>query len=250
MTIAPAATAATEAADRLYQAYQDHAVCAPVRDLLAETDSAAAYAVQEINTRRWLEQGRRLVGRKIGLTSLAIQKQLADAEQVPIGRLLQPRIEGEIALCLGRDLPHADVTLSELVGAVDYALAALEIVDSRVQGWDIRLADTIADNASSGCFVIGSQPRRLSDFDPRLCGMVLERKGEPVSVGAGAACLGNPLTATLWLARKMAEVGRPLRAGDLVLSGALGPMVPVTAGDRFELRINGLGSVRVGFSDV
>jgi len=252
------------AADRLRDAAATGIPCEPVRDLLRADDSAAGYAAQEINTRRALSAGRRLIGRKIGLTSRAVQAQLgvsepdygmlfadmaiADGEEIDIGRLLQPKIEGEIAFRLKSDLPDPDITPSELSAAIDCAFAALEVVDSRVAGWDIRLADTIADNASSGLFVLGSTPCRLDSFDHRLCGMVLERRGEPVSVGAGAACLGNPLTATLWLARRMATVARPLKAGDIILSGALGPMVAVQPGDHFELRVNGVGSVRTSFS--
>ncbi|MEU6078876.1 fumarylacetoacetate hydrolase family protein, partial [Micromonospora sp. NPDC047074] len=134
--------------------------------------------------------------------------------------------------------------------AVDHLLPAIEIVDSRVAGWDISIVDTVADNASSGLFVLGTVPRRLADVDLRLCGMVLEQAGEPVSVGAGAACLGNPLHAVQWLAQTMARSGDPLRAGDVVLSGALGPMVSVTPGAAYEARISGLGSVRACFSEV
>lgn len=264
MTVLSDADLISQSAQRVRAAHDDRAACPPIRDLIGETDSAAAYQAQEINTRRWLSEGRRLVGRKIGLTSRAVQKQLgvnepdygmlfadmavADGEEVDISRLLQPKIEGEIAFCLKHALPDPDASLTDVIRAIDFAVAAFEIVDSRIEGWNIRLADTIADNASSGLFALSAEPKQLSDFDPRLCGMVIEHKGEAVSVGAGAACLGNPLTATLWLARKMAQVGRPLQEGDIVLSGALGPMVPVMPGDRFELRINGLGSVRVGFS--
>jgi 2-keto-4-pentenoate hydratase len=252
------------AADRLREAAEKAVPCRPVRDLMDAIDADTGYAAQEINTLRALSAGRRLVGRKIGLTSRAVQAQLgvdqpdygmlfadmavADGEEIDIHRLLQPRIEGEIAFRLSRDLPHPDITPAELATAIDCAFAALEIVDSRIAGWDIRLADTIADNASSGLFAIASAPCRLEDFDHRLCGMVLERRGEPVSVGAGAACLGNPVTATLWLARRMAAIGRPLQAGDIVLSGALGPMVAVQPGDHFDLRINGVGSLRAAFS--
>jgi 2-keto-4-pentenoate hydratase len=114
--------------------------------------------------------------------------------------------------------------------------------------WDIKITDTIADNASSGLYVLGSRPCRLENFDPRLAGMVMEKRGEPVSVGAGAACMGSPLNAALWLAQVMARAGSPLKAGDTILSGALGPMVAVAPGDVFDVRINGLGSVRAAFS--
>lgn len=253
-----------EAARRLRKASESGTTCPPLRDYLDPDDATGAYAVQEANTQYWLDAGRRLVGRKIGLTAKAVQKQLgvdqpdygmlfadmayADAEEVPMSRLIQPRIEGEIAFVMGRDLEMEAVTIADLIGAVDYALPAFEIVDSRIADWKITFADTVADNASSGLFVLGTRPRKISDLDLRSCGMVLERDGEAVSMGAGAACLGNPLTATLWLARKMAEVGRPLKAGDIVLSGALGPMVPVAAGAAYELTIAGLGSVRTCFT--
>jgi 2-keto-4-pentenoate hydratase len=252
------------AADRIQSAYEALQPCAPVRDVLGVSDVAAAYEVQEHNTRRWLAAGRRLVGRKIGLTAQSVQKQLgvdapdygmlfadmavADGEEVATHQLLQPRVEGEVAFCLNRELADPQLTMADVMRAVDYAVAAIEIVGSRIAGWDIKITDTIADNASSGRYVLGNEPRRLGQFDTRLCGMSLERRGEQVSLGAGAACLGNPLNATLWLARKMAAIGRPLQAGDIVMSGALGPMVAVQPGDAFELRINGLGSVRALFS--
>ncbi|MCR6628682.1 MAG: fumarylacetoacetate hydrolase family protein [Magnetospirillum sp.] len=253
-----------QAADLLWAAAHDLAPCAPVRELLAEGGVEAAYAAQDINTQRSLAAGRRLVGRKIGLTSVAVQKQLGvdqpdygmlfadmampDGLDIPLGRLIQPKAEAEVAFVLGRDLDDPQLTVADVVRAVEYALPALEIVDSRVANWDIRILDTIADNASSGLYVLGNQPKRLTDLDLRSCGMVMEMRGEPVSTGAGAACLGHPLNATLWLAQVMAKVGRPLKAGDTVLSGALGPMVPVKPGDAVEARISGLGTVRALFA--
>ena len=256
-------TILSQAADQLWTASQTGTPCTPIRPLLTEGDIDAAYAVQEINTQRSLKAGRRLVGRKIGLTSKAVQTQLgvdqpdygmlfadmaiAEGEDIPPGAVLQPKVEAEIAFVLGADLTDEALTIADVIGSIDYAVAAIEVVGSRVANWDIRIQDTIADNASSGLYVLGSEPRLLGDFDPRLCGMVMEHRGEPVSVGAGAACLGNPLTAALWLARVMVKVGRPLQAGDAILSGALGPMVAAKPGDVFEARINGLGSVRVAF---
>lgn len=230
-----------QAAERLWQAHAGNQPCAPVRDLIGATDVAAAYAVQQINTERWINQGRRLVGRKIGLTSKAVQKQLgvdqpdfgmlfadmcvADGEAIDISRILQPKIEAEIALVIERPLTHAKHTVADIINATAYALPALEIVGSRVANWDIRLTDTIADNASSGLFVLGSRPVRLDAFDIINCGMLMERRGDQVSIGAGAACLGNPLHAAVWLADVMASVGNPLQAGDIIMTGALGPMV-------------------------
>lgn len=251
------------AAGAIYTAFRGGVPIAPLRLSHPEGDAALAYAIQDANTRRWLQEGRRLSGRKIGLTSKAVQKQLGvdepdfgmlfadmaygDGEEMPWRRLHQPRCEAEVALVLEHDLVAEQITLPELIRAIAYALPAIEVVGSRIAKWDIRFFDTIADNASSGLYVLGSTPVKLEGLDLRLAGMVMERRGEPVSVGAGAACLGHPLNAAIWLARKMVEVGRPLRAGDTVLTGALGPMVGVEPGDVFEARIGGLGSVRAVF---
>lgn len=237
---------------------------APLRDRLERSDLEGAYAVQEANTRTWLEEGRRLVGRKIGLTSLAVQAQLGvdqpdfgmlfadmavgDGEPVALGRLLQPKVEAEVALVLGRDLTHERHTYADLVRATEYCLPAVEIVDSRIENWNIRFVDTVADNASSGLFVLGGRPRRLGDFDITACAMEMRRGDLTVSRGTGRACLGSPLTAAVWLADVMARRGRPLQAGDIVLTGALGPMAAVTAGDRFDVTIEGLGCVSASFS--
>lgn len=253
-----------QAADRLWQVHSDRQPCAPVRDLIGISDVDIAYAVQQINTERWVQHGRRLVGRKIGLTSKSVQAQLgvdqpdfgmlfadmclADGELIDIDRILQPKIEAEIALIIDRPLTHAKHTVADIINATAYALPALEIVGSRVANWDIRLTDTIADNASSGLFVLGSRPVKLADFDIVNCGMLMERRGDQVSVGVGAACLGNPLHAAVWLADVMVRIGRPLQAGDIIMTGALGPMVACSAGDVFEARIEGLGKVTAAFS--
>ncbi|SDH54299.1 2-keto-4-pentenoate hydratase [Pseudomonas benzenivorans] len=239
---------------------------APIAQISATfgIDSLAdAYAVQELNTQRALTDGRRLVGRKVGLTSSAVQQQLgvdqpdfgmlfADMEilddgEIDCSRLIQPKAEGEIAFVLDRDLPNADTTLAELISAVGYLLPAIEIVDSAIADWKITLVDTVADNASSALYVLGKQPIKLSALDLRLEGMLLEKNRALASLGVGAACLGNPLDACLWLARTMAEIGRPLHAGDVLLSGALGPMTPVVAGDHLHLRLTRLGEVGCRF---
>lgn len=251
------------AAAALAQARQNRQPCGRVSERFDIVSLQDAYAVQAINTRAALDAGRRLSGCKIGLTSLAVQQQLGvdqpdfgmlftdmeyrHGQDVPTARLIQPKAEGEIAFVLGRDLPHADTTLGELISAVDYLLPALEIVDSAIEDWKITLVDTVADNASSGLYVLGDQPVKLDGLDLTLEGMLLEKNGVQASVGLGAACLGNPLNACLWLARTMAELGQPLRAGDVLLSGALGPMTPVVAGDSLRLRLTRLGEVSCRF---
>lgn len=253
-----------EAAQQLRTAAQTRTPCPPVRDLLPDATAQTAYAVQNLLTEAALAEGRRAIGRKVGLTSPAVQAQMGvdqpdfgvlfadmavpDGAEIDVDELLQPRVEAEVAFVLGRDLPDATVTVADVVRATDFLLPAIEVVDSRIENWDISIVDTVADNASSGRYVLGTTPRRVGDVDLRLCGAVLEHAGEPVSVGAGAACLGNPLHAVAWLAGTLAAAGNPLRAGDLVLSGALGPMVPVRAGAAYEARISGLGSVRAVFS--
>ncbi|MFE2416924.1 2-keto-4-pentenoate hydratase [Streptomyces hokutonensis] len=256
--------AVVKAADLLAEATRTGVACPPVRDLLDGGGLETAYAVQQLNVRRGLDAGRRVVGRKIGLTSPAVQRQLGvdrpdfgalfadmavpDGGEVPVGRLLQPKVEAEVALVLGRDLPHPECTIVDVLRAVDFALPALEIVDSRVRNWDISLVDTVADNASCGLYVLGGTPVPLTAVDLRAVTMTMSRDGETVSEGTGADCLGSPLTAAVWLASALAERGDPLRAGDLVLTGALGPMTPAAPGDTFEAHISDLGSVRVRFA--
>lgn len=251
-------------AARIREAYASGKPIAPIRDAISAGDVATAYAIQAANTAYWKKAGRRIVGRKIGLTAKAVQKQLGvdqpdygmlyadmmmmDGEEVAAGRVMQPKVEAEVALVLGRELKAADLTMPELIGAVAYALPAIEIVGSRIANWDIRITDTIADNASSGLFVLGNEPKRLEGLDLRLCGMVMERRGDQISLGAGIACLGNPLNAALWLARTMVANGAPLQAGDVLMTGALGPMAAVAAGDVVDVRIGGLGSVRAVFA--
>lgn len=253
-----------DAASLLKVAVASGQAIAPLRERLARTDADAAYAVQEVNTKAWLDEGRRLVGRKIGLTSLAVQAQLGvdqpdfgmlfadmavgDAEAVAHGRLIQPKVEAEIALVIGRDLTHERHTYADIISATDYALPAIEIVDSRIASWNIRFVDTVADNASSGLFVLGGRPVKLGDFDITECAMEMKRGDEIVSRGNGRACLGSPLNAAVWLADVMVRCGRPLRAGDIILTGALGPMVAVKPGDRFDVRIEGLGKVSALFA--
>ncbi|MCG2663415.1 fumarylacetoacetate hydrolase family protein [Brevundimonas sp.] len=244
------------AAERLRAAYRGGAI-APLRDLLEPTDADGAYAVQSINTRFWQGQGRRIVGRKVGLTAKAVQTQLgvdqpdfgvlfddmaiADGGVLPVDKVLQPKAEAEVAFILSADIPDAAATVEDVAQAVSGVAAAIEIVDSRIENWKISFADTVADNGSSAFYVLGTQ-KPLNGLDLWTCGMALEVNGEVVSLGAGVACLGHPLNAVAWLARTLAERGEPLRAGDVVLSGALGPMVAIKPGDRVKATIGGLGT--------
>ncbi|GAA3544194.1 2-keto-4-pentenoate hydratase [Nonomuraea rosea] len=250
------------AADRLVEAARTGKPCAPIRDLVAT--AADGYTVQEINTRRALDEGRRLVGKKIGMTNAQVRQHFgidqpdygmlfadmaySDGLPVPLDRFLQPRAEAEIALVFGKDLEGGPFTVADVLRAVEFALPAIEIADSRIADWDITPADTIADNASAGAFVLGSTPASLMGLDLGAAGMTMTRAGQEVSSGSGAACLGHPLNAAVWLATALGRTERALRAGDVVLTGALGPVVPVGPEDVFEARIEGLGSVRAVFS--
>lgn len=260
-------TALNDVADLLWGAAQTGQPVAPLRDHaerigLARTPECA-YAIQRINRDRRVRGGDRVVGRKIGLTAPAVQRQLgvdqpdfgalwastawADGASVPMAGLIQPKVEAEVALVIGRDLDLPDAGVADLIRATEFALAALEVVDSRIADWQIGLFDTIADNASAAGFVLGADPVKLSSVKLRDARMSLTRNGAPASEGVGSACLGHPLNAAAWLARTLARIGDPLRAGDVVLTGALGPMVPAAAGDSFEARIDGLGAVAVAF---
>lgn len=212
-----------------------------------------------------LEDGARVTGRKIGLTSEAVQAQLGvdqpdfgvlfddmvfrDGELIPMERLLQPRAEAEVAFILGTDLAEGPLDEAQIRSSVSHVVAALEICDSRVSDWDITFGDTVADNASAGLYVLGTQTKTLADCDPAEVAMSMTINGTEVSTGTGAACLGDPLSALAWLARKARELGEPLRAGQTILSGALGPMRSVQAGDVVTATITGLGTVTARFSE-
>ncbi|WP_213453524.1 2-keto-4-pentenoate hydratase [Rhizomonospora bruguierae] len=253
------------AAGILWDAQERRRPCPPIRDLFAPGDVAGGYAVQRKLTEYRIARGYRPVGRKIGLTAEVVQRQLGvdqpdfgtlfddmmyeHGELIPYERLLQPRVEAEIALILGADLDGRSIGAAEVAIATRAVLPAIEVVDSRIAGWDISIVDTIADNASSGAVVLGSMPVPLASLDLPAVQMTMTSAGTVVSSGTGAACLGNPLDSVAWLARTAIEMGAPLRAGEVVLSGALGAMVPVAPGAVFHAELAGLGTVTARFGD-
>ncbi len=251
-----------EALERLVDARRSGTPCPPVRDLIPLDRVDEAYAVQTAWVARRLAAGTTISGRKIGLTNPVVQAQLGvdspdygfllddmgypDGGVIDDGVLLQPRVEAEIAFVLRDDLDTTEPTDDEVRAATDHIRASLEIVDSRIAGWDIRLVDTIADNASSGAFVLGAE-RHALDGDLTDVVMTMRRNGEQVSEGTGRDCLGSPVRAVAWLARTAAALGRPLRAGEIVLSGALGRVVDARPGDEFVAELRGLGTVSITF---
>jgi 2-keto-4-pentenoate hydratase len=280
---------AATALDRLTAARASRRPCAPVRDLLPAGDVEAAYAVQSAWVASQVAAGARVVGRKIGLSNPVVQAQfgvgqpdfgvlldtMACAARAPVdsARTLQPKIEAEIAFVLAEDLDGDVIGRAEVAAATAYVVAALEIVDSRIAGWDISIVDTVADNASSGLFVLGDRQQGLGHLDLADCAMTMRKTGEGgkqggeggmqggkggmqggkgtdvVSTGRGSAVLGHPLASVAWLAATVRDLGRPLRAGEVILSGSLGPMVPVAPGDVFLADISGLGQVSASFTE-
>jgi len=253
-----------DAAKLLREAEATRQPCSPVRELISADDIDTAYAVQSLNIEHDIASGRRVVGRKIGLTAKVVQTQLGvdqpdfgvlfadmavnDDEPVDRTELIAPRVEAEVAFVLESDLVEPINTAVDVVRATDFVIPAIEIVDSRVKDWDIKIADTVADNASSGRYVLGTTPRLLRDVDVRGVTMAMRFGEHEVSSGGGAACLGNPVNAVVWLANELARRNTPLRAGDIVLSGALGPMASVSDPGTYEAPIIGLGTVRATFA--
>ncbi|HXQ53902.1 MAG TPA: fumarylacetoacetate hydrolase family protein [Stellaceae bacterium] len=254
-----------EIARRILDAYASGTTIAPVRGEI--TGVAEAYAVQRATIEVWLGQGRKLIGHKIGLTSPAVQAQLGvgepdfgalfadmvvpDGAVVPKGRVLQPRIEGEIAFVLKSDLRgdrDGRISPADVIAATDYVVPAIEICGSRIANWDIRIEDTIADDASSGLIVLSGQRSKPSlDALATIAMAVRPSDAEAVS-GSGDACLGNPANAVAWLGEALLRFGGRLRAGDVVMSGALAKMLPAAPGTSFTADFGAFGSVSVGFA--
>ncbi|QJY48910.1 2-keto-4-pentenoate hydratase [Pseudonocardia broussonetiae] len=254
-----------ELADELWEADRAAKPVPPLTERHPDLVVSDAYAVQTLNIERRVAAGQRVIGRKVGLTSLPMQRMLGvdepdfgvltdemvveDGDLIDLGRLVQPRVEAELAFVMAEDLAGPGVTTARALAAIEGALPAVEVVDSRVADWRITLVDTVADNASSGLIVLGGRMRPVRELDLRLLGVVVSRHGQVIDSGAGAAALGNPARCVAWLANTLGAFGEGLRAGDVVLPGAVHKMVPVAPGDVFRAEFAHLGAVTVRFSN-
>jgi 2-oxopent-4-enoate/cis-2-oxohex-4-enoate hydratase len=254
----------TQLGDELYQALVTRTVVEPLTNRYPDLSVEHAYQIQQRMIERRVGAGERIIGKKIGVTSRAVMNMLGvyrpdfgymldgmiynEGESIDTSTLIQPKAEGEIAFILKKDLMGPGVTNADVLAATECVMPCFEIVDSRIRDWKIKIADTVADNASCGVFVLGDQAVDPRKIDLALCGMVLERNGEIVATGAGAAALGSPVNAVAWLANTMGALGIPLKAGEVILSGALAAMFPAKAGDSFRVSIGGMGSCSVRFN--
>lgn len=249
-------------ADMLYDAERSRVAIAPLTEQNAALDIDDAYAIQLENVNRVVAMGHKISGKKIGLTSEGIQKQMGVNEpdyghlfasmdcfsgEVPTDKMLQPKIEGEVAFVLKADLAGGHVTAQDVRNATDYVVAAFEIVDSRVRDWQIRLVDTVADNASSGRYVLGEKKMKLDEVDLPNVPMKLYKNGELIGEGTGAAVLGDPCEAVAWLANRLWNYGVTLQTGEVILSGAFSAAPPAQKGDAFEADFGPLGKVNAKF---
>ncbi len=249
--------------DALYDALIQGHVIDPLTSQHPDITLEDAYRIQQRLNARRLATGERIIGKKIGVTSQAVMNMLGvdqpdfgmltdamvynEGEAIPFARLIQPKAEGEIAFVLKRDLQGPGVTAADVLAATEGVMACFEIVDSRIRDWKIKIQDTVADNASCGVFVLGDRLVDPRAVDLHTCGMVLEKNGDIVVTGAGAATMGSPLTAVAWLANTLGRMGVSLKAGEVILSGALGAMVPVQRGDALRVTIGGIGGCSVRF---
>lgn len=249
--------------DELHQALTERRTVTPLTSRGLEITLEDAYRIQERMISHRRAAGEAVVGKKIGVTSKVVMEMLdvhqpdfgwllsgmvcAEGEAIPAARLIQPKAEGEIAFVLRKDLRGPGVTAAEVLAATECVVPCFEIVDSRIRDWKIRIQDTVADNASCGVFVLGGSAVDPRGLDLALCGMVLEKNGEVIATGAGAAALGSPLEAVAWLANTLGRLDIPLLAGEVILSGSLAALVPVKAGDSLRIDIGGIGGCSVRF---
>lgn len=251
-------------AQELFQALRHAETVPPLTDREPDITIEDAYHISAAMLEHRLKDGEKVIGKKIGVTSKAVQNMLGvhqpdfgyltdrmlatSDEAIKIaGQMIAPRAEGEIAFILKRDLMGPGVTNAEVLSATESVLPCFEIVDSRIQDWKIKIQDTVADNASCGLFILGDRAIDPRDVELSTAGMVVEMNGEVISTGAGAAALGSPINCVAWLANTLGRFGIPLKAGEVILSGSLVPLQPVTAGDNLHVKIGGLGSASVRF---
>ncbi len=248
-----------KAAEYLLAAYAARSPGEPVMALFPDADVADAYAIQRVQVQHWVANGDVILGHKVGLTSVAMQRQAnvnqpdyghllrdmfyLEHQPIPHDQFMQPRVEPEIAFVLSRKLEGPGVTVGDAMRAIDFALPALEIIDSRIKDWNNTIVDTIADNASSGGVVLGGSPVSPQRFDLRLAGCVLYRNGELVASGAGGAVLGSPINSLVWLANTVGPLGVALEPGHVIMPGSMTRAQPMRPGDTMMTKIAGLGSV-------
>jgi 2-keto-4-pentenoate hydratase len=256
--------ARAEAAQKLFDAYASRKPIEPLIKSYPDMTVTDSYEIQRLQIRRRVDAGARIRGHKVGLTSAAMRRQLgvnqpdfgvlldemfcAENTEIDLTRFLQPRIEPEVAFVLAKPLRGPGVTVADAAAAVDFVLPAFEIIDSRIADWKIGFLDTVADNASSGALVLGSDPVELSATDLRLSGCVLHRNGRVVGSGAGGAVLGSPLNSLAWLANTVGPLGVTLEAGHVVLPGSITASIPVSGGDTFSAVFAGIGRVAAAFT--
>ena len=249
--------------DELFAALRSCTVVEPLTTRHPEITIDDAYGIQQRMMARRYQEGEKIVGKKIGVTSKAVMNMLGvnqpdfgyltdamvynEGQAIDAKTLIQPKAEGEIAFLLKKTLKGPGVSAAEVLAATEGVMACFEIVDSRVKDWKIKIQDTVADNASAGVFVLGDRLVDPRDVDLLTCGMVLEKNGDIVATGAGAAALGSPANSVAWLANTLGSRGVALEAGEVILSGSLAIMVPCQAGDQLRVSIGGIGSCSVRF---
>ncbi len=250
--------------DELYLAFLHRTTVAPLLEREPDITIADAYKIQQRMVDRRVAAGEKIVGKKIGVTSKAVQDFLGvfqpdfgqltsgmiyqEGDTIDLGNLIQPKAEAELAFVLKEDLKGPGITAMDVIRATDYVVPCFEIVDSRIKDWNIKIQDTIADNASCGVYVLGKTRGDPRVLDITMAGMVLEKNGELFSTGVGAAVQGSPANAVAWLANTLGALGIPFKAGEVILSGSQSALVPVADGDELVCTVGGLGSCHVKFS--
>ncbi len=250
--------------DELYEAFATRKTVAPLTDRVPGITIDDAYRIQERMVFRRLKAGETIVGKKIGVTSKVMQDMVgvtqpdfgqltsamaySEGQDLPLGGMIQPKAEAEVAFVLKRDLNGPGITATDVILATDYVVPCFEIVDSRITDWKIKIQDTIADNASCGVYLLGSAKKKLSELDLNLAGMVLEKNGQLFSTAAGAAVQGGPVNAVVWLANTLGALGLPFKAGEVILSGSQSTLVSIAPGDTLNCIVGGLGACRINFT--